>query len=104
MLEIWRTIEFLELAGNNGVIINFKRLQFSQTIVDSAGFRIAEEDIEPLPKYLDAIRPFPNPSTVTDIRIWFGLVKQVAHYAQLRNALEPFRKFLSPKVPFKSEN
>ena len=86
------------------MVINFEKLQFSQPIVDFAGFRIAEEDIEPLPKYLHAIRHFPTPSTVTDIRSWFGLVNQVAHYAQLRNTLEPFRKFLSPKVPFKWEN
>ncbi len=49
---------------------------------------------------MDAILQFPTPKTTTDIRSWFGLVNQVAHYAQLRDMLEPFRRFLSPKVPF----
>ena len=64
----WRTIEFLELAGKNGVVFNYEKLQFCQPVVDFAGFRISDENIEPLPKYLDAIREFPTPGTVTDIR------------------------------------
>ena len=66
-----RTIEFLELAGNNGVVV-----------------------IAPS-QYLDAITHFPTPSTITDIRSWFGLVNQVAHYAHLRNALEVQKYSLS---------
>jgi hypothetical protein len=68
--------------------------------VDFAGFRISELTIEPLPKYLDAIRDFPVPTFITDIRSWFGLVNQVAHYAQLRDLMRPFKRFLSPKVEF----
>ena len=40
------------------------------------------------------------PKTTTDVRRWFGLVNQVSHYAQLRDMMEPFRKFLSPKEKF----
>ena len=65
--------------------------------MDFAGFRIKADSVEPLPKYLDAIREFPTPASLTDIRSWFGLVNQVSHYAQLRDMMEPFRKFLSPK-------
>jgi len=56
--------------------------------------------VEPIPKYLDAIRGFPTPKNNTDIRSWFGLVNQVSHYAQLRDMMTPFRKFLSPKEKF----
>ena len=51
-------------------------------------------------KYLDAIRDFPAPKNITDIRSWFGLVNQVANYAQLREIMAPFRPFLSLKHPF----
>ena len=68
--------------------------------MDFAGFRISKERIEPLPKFLDAISHFPTPTSTTDIRSWFGLVNQVANYAQLRSHLEPFRPFLSPYQPF----
>ena len=96
----WRVIDFLELAGKNGIVINLEKFQFCQSTVDFAGFRISDTSVEPLPKYLDAILQFPTPRNTTDIRSWFGLVNQVSHYAQLRNMLEPFRKFLSPRTQF----
>jgi len=96
----WRVIEFLEVAGNAGVVLNSDKFQFAQETVDFAGFRITANTVEPLPKYLDAIREYPTPTNITDIRSFFGLVNQVSHYAQLRDLMEPFRKFLSPKVKF----
>ena len=96
----WRTIEFLEVCGNSGVVLNVDKFQFSQTIVNFAGFRVSCDTVEPLPKYLDAIRNYPTPRNITDIRSWFGLVNQVSHYSQLRDMMEPFRQFLSPKVDF----
>ena len=96
----WRAIEFLELTGRSGIVINPEKFQFSESTVDFAGFRISAEGVEPLPKYIDAIREFPKPENITDIRSWFGLVNQVSHYAKLRELMEPFRRFLSPKVSF----
>ena len=63
--------------------------------VDFAGFRLGESSIEPLPKFIDAIRSFPTPKSTKDIRSWFGLVNQVANYGQLRDFMTLFRK---PKV------
>ena len=66
-------------------------------MVNFAGFRIFDETIEPLPKYMDAIRDFPTPTSTTDIifRSWFGLVNHVANNAQLRDIMAPFKPFLS---------
>ena len=96
----WRVMEFMEVAGHAGVILNPGKFQFSKKTVDFAGFRITEDAVEPLPKYLDAIREYPTPRNITDMRSWFGLVNQVSHYSQLCDIMEPFKKFLSPKVPF----
>ena len=96
----WRTIDFLSMMGNAGAVINSDKFQFAQRQVDFAGFRIAETSIEPLPKYLDAIRTFPTPQSTKDIRSWFGLVNQVSNYAQLRDYMEIFRPFLCPKYKF----
>ena len=96
----WHIIELLELLGNAGMVLNPDKFQFADKSVDFAGFRITEKDVEPLPKYLDSIRNFPTPINITDVRSWFGLVNQAAHYNQLRTLIEPFRKFLSPRVPF----
>ena len=97
----WRAIDFIELCGKTGIVLNPEKFQFSEPTVDFAGFRITEDSVEPLPKYIDAIRDFPTPKNITDVRSWFGLVNQVSHYSQLRDMMEPFRKFLSPRVKFR---
>jgi hypothetical protein len=96
----WRTFEFLHTVGNAGMVLNPEKFQFAKRTVNFAGFRISEATIEPLPKYLDAIRQFPTPTSTTDIRSWFGLVNQVANYAQLRDFMALFKPFLSPKHKF----
>ena len=77
----WRVIDYLDLVGDSGMVCNMEKLQILEPIVDFTGFRICPDTVEPLPKYLDAIRHFPVPKCTTDIRSWFGLVNQVSHYA-----------------------
>ena len=96
----WRVIDFVELCGRNGIILNFEKFQFSQREVDFAGFRITETEVKPLDKYIRAISEFPTPKRTTDIRSWFGLVHQVSHYNKLTDMLKPFKPFLSPKIKF----
>lgn len=74
--------------------------KFTERTLDFAGFRITESTIEPLAKYLDAIREFPTPTPTTDMSSCFGLVNQVGSYAQLRDLMAPFKPFLSPKMNF----
>ena len=96
----WRTMEFLTLTGNAGIVLNPKKFQFASKTVDFAGFRVSATSVEPQPKFLDAIRSFPTPKTTTDIRSWFGLINQVSNYGQLRDSLTLFRPFLSPRHKF----
>ena len=96
----WRVIDFLELLGSNGIILNFEKFQFSQREIDFAGFHITETGIKPLENYLKAISEFPTLKTTTDIHAWFGLVHQVLHYNKLTEMLRPFKPFLSPNVKF----
>ena len=81
-------MDFLTRVGRSGIVLNPDKFQFAERCVDFAGFRVSEATIEPLPKYLDAIRDFPNPDSTTDIRSWFGLVNQVANHAQLRDTIQ----------------
>ena len=96
----WRTIDLLTLLGNAGIVLNPDKFQFAQREVSFAGFHVAADRIDPLPKYFSTIEKFPTPSSTTDIRSWFGLVNQVSNYAQLREHMAPFRPFLSPRHPF----
>ena len=93
----WKTIEFLAQVRQAGIVPNHDKFQFAKRSIDFAGFYISESAVEPLSKYLNAIKNFLTPKNITDIRSWFGLVNQVAHYAQLRDILAPFKPFLSPK-------
>ena len=61
----WRTIDLLTTLGRAGVILNAGKFQFAAKTVDFAGFRISENSIEPLPKYLDAICDFPTPNNIS---------------------------------------
>ena len=97
----WRTIDYLILVGRAGAVLNPDKFQFAQRPVDFAGFRISNATIEPLPKYLDAIRDFPTPTSTTDVRSWFGLVNKVTNYAQLRDIMRSLKPLLSPKTPFR---
>ena len=97
----WRIIDYLILVGTNGITLNPKKFQFCQRDVEFAGFLITQDDVKPIPKYLDAIRNFPRPSNISDIRSWFGLVNQVSHYAKLTGMMAPFKPLLSPKTRFR---
>ena len=79
----WRVFNYLTLVGKNGIVLNGDKFQFCEKVVDFAGFRISDQKVEPLPKYLKAIETFPTPKNISDVRSWFGLVNQVAHYALL---------------------
>ena len=45
----WRMVEFLELVGKHGIVLNADKFQFCEREVDFAGFRITENRVEPLP-------------------------------------------------------
>ena len=91
----WRTIDYLELAGNAGIVLNSDKLQFCQQEVEFAGFKITASSVEPLPKYLDAIRDFPKPKSITDIRAWF---RPSEPGGQLRKAPAAHDQSASPAV------
>ena len=46
----WRNLEFLELCGKNGVILNADKFQCSRQEVEFAGFKVGSSSVEPLPK------------------------------------------------------
>ena len=96
----WRLINFIIRVGRSVIVLNPDKFQFCRKEVDFAGFKISNNKVEPLPKYINAIRMFPTPKSSTDIKSWFGLVNQLSSYAQLREMMEPFRPFLSPKTKF----
>ena len=64
----WRVIDFLELLGRNGIVLNESKFQFAKREVQFAGFEVTEKEIRPLEKFISAIRDFSTPTKLSDVR------------------------------------
>ena len=82
--------EYLELVGNNGIILNLEKFNFGRDVVDWAGVRVTQDGIAPLPEHVESIKNFPVPENITDMRSYWALVNQVSHYYTTRPHLAPF--------------
>ena len=89
---ILHILNYLTLVGENGITLTPNKLQFSQKVVQFAGFVVGKTTVKPLPKYLDAIRNFERPTTISEARSWFGLVNQVSRYGRLAEIIYPFKE------------
>merc|ERR1711867_378588 len=92
-----RTCRFLDLGGNHGAIFNPHKFQFCQKKVTYVGLVLDESGVRPPDDFFEAIRSFPTPVNVTDIRAWFGMVAQVAYTFSELPIMEPFWHLLSTK-------
>ena len=86
--------KYLELAGNNGIILNPEKFNLGKDVVDWAGVRITQDGIEPLPEHIEAIKNFPVPENITDMRSYWALVNQVSNYYATQPHLAPFRELM----------
>ena len=89
-----QAVQWLDICGRNGIVLNPEKFVFGAPTVDFAGFTITMTDVRPCSRYLEAIRDFPEPRNITDVRSWFGLVNQVAYAFSMAERMLPFRKLL----------
>ena len=83
-----------------GITQNPDKFVFAKDTIEFAGFEISPTSVKPCSKVLQAIKDFPIPRNVTDIRSWFGLVNQVAYAFAVADHMQPFRDLLKPDQPF----
>jgi len=98
--SFFQAAEWLDICGRNGIILNPKKFTFAKNNVTFAGFDITPTSVQPCPQVLEAIKNFPKPRNVTDVRSWFGLVNQVAYAFASAERMQPFRSLLKPNTPF----
>ena len=98
--NFFKTCEYIHLVGSHGIILNKEKFQFCEKEVDYVGFRITENGIKPSEETLKAVREFPRPKNISGVRSFFGLVEQVSFAISKTEIMAPFRRLLSPKVPF----
>jgi hypothetical protein len=87
-------------CGKNGIILNPEKLVFCQDTVSFAGFEITPDNVRPCQQYLDAIRKFPKPNNITDMRSWFGLINQVSYAFASAEHMLPSREALKTGSSF----
>ena len=92
--------KWLDLCGRNGITLNPEKFVFGADTVEFAGVEITRDSVRPNQKYLRAIRSFPKPQNITDIRSWFGLINQVAYTFSMSERMSPFRSLLKPDTQF----
>ena len=95
--SFWHTFYYLKLGGDNGIIFNRDKFQFAQEEAEFAGFELTQEGYRLLKKIIAAIKDFPTPKSITNVRSWFGLVNQLAYSFAQALVMEPFRGLLSAK-------
>ena len=95
-----QTVQYLELCGRNGIILNPTKFTFAADEVEFAGFNITRTNVRPCSRFVRAILDFPTPKSLTDIRSWFGLINQVSYAFSKSKTMEPFRELLNPSSKF----
>ena len=91
------TFGYLKHCSDNGIIFNAEKFVFAMEECEFAGFEMTNDGYRPPGHKLDAIRNFPTPTSLTDVRSWFGLINQVAYAFKQARVMEPFRELLSTK-------
>ena len=92
--------KWLDLCGRRGIALNPEKFIFGADTVEFGGFDVTRDSVRPSQKYLRAIRSFPTPHNITDIRSWFGLINQVAYIFSMTERMSPFRSMLEPDTTF----
>ena len=96
-----QTVQWLDICGRHGITLNPEKFVLGSDTVEFAGFEITPDRVRPSKKHSQAIRDFPTPTNITDIRSWFGLINQVSYAFSMADKMLPFRELLKPGKPFK---
>ena len=102
--SFFQAIDWLDKCGNNGITLNPEKFVFGADVVEFAGFEITMDTVRPCQRYITAIRDFPTPTNITDVRSWFGLINQVSFAFAATDRMLPFRELLKPGTPFQWTN
>ena len=74
-----RICSMLSYCNKKGMVFSPDKFKFAKETAEFAGFLITMKGIQPTDRYLETIRNFQTPASITDIRSWYGLINQVAY-------------------------
>jgi putative transposase len=91
----------LSVASSAGITFSIKKFHFARSQIQWVGFQIQQGGISADPDKLRAISDFPQPTNITELRSFMGLVEQLAGFStDVVSAKGPLRPFLSTRTPF----
>ena len=93
--------QFLQRCADKGISLRKEKFKFCETAVTFAGYQISQEEYKIADELLTALRDFPLPTNLIDLRSFFGLANQLAcNTGRIVHSLQPLRPLLSPKNDF----
>ena len=90
----------MEHCSNNVITFNPEKFVFARDTVEYVGFEITRDSVKPSSSMLKAIKEFPAPTNITQMRSFFGLVNQVSFAFSMKDTMAPFRELLRPSAEF----
>ena len=95
------TVKVLDRCRENKITLNPKKFQFGEEEIDYVGYKVSSSGIKADPTKLNAIKNFPTPTNLLELRSFFGMVNQLSEFStEIAGAAEPLRGLLKPKNAF----
>ena len=98
--SIYRVCNILSYGSKSGILICRGKFQFAKDEVEYVGFIIGKDGIKPTDKYVEAIKNFPSPTCISEVRSWFGLINQVSYAFAKSDVMAPFQPLLQKNTTF----
>ena len=91
----------LERCRKHGITLNRDKFKLASEEVSFVGYLVSSHGIAADPGKVQAIRDFPQPANVTDLRSFLGLVNQLGAFSKdISGFAEPLRPLLKSKNVF----
>ena len=96
-----RVHELLQRCRSHGITLNREKFTVAAPSVSYCGYIISSDGIALDPDRVAALKDFPTPANLTDLRSFLGLVNQLAEFTpEIAETAQPLRPLLSPKRSF----
>ena len=90
--------QILQRCDDHGITLNPEKCCFAEAEVEFCGYNISSTGYTADDKKIRAIKSFPKPSNITDLRSFLGLVNQLGSFSSdVAAAAEPLRQLLRPR-------
>lgn len=91
--------QVVTVLQDNNVLLNKQKCIYNAKSIEFLGHILSPNGIRPLNKYVDAIKSFREPKTVSEVQSFLGLVNYISKWIpDLVTLTDPIRKILKHKL------